>query len=205
MLRPLLLGFALLSFALVLAFTSAVVDAGTARKLDLAGLVDRSEIVLEGRVLGRETTLDARGRPATRYTLSVARTFRGAPAATRELVLPGGVLPDGRGLVVPGVPELAPGEDALLFLSTESRAGVRLPVGLSQGRLRVTTTAQGVKRFVREHGELELVDERGRSLPTPSRETFDYATVIAQVEAACAARAAAEREGRRGRVREERR
>lgn len=200
--RPLLLGIFVLAFALAATLSLAVVEAGTARKLDLAGLVDRSELVVEGRVLGSETTLDAHGRPATRYTLAVARTFRGAQTTLRDVVLPGGVLSDGRGLVLPGMPTLVQGEEALLFLSEESRAGLRFPVGLSQGRLRIVTAPNGARRLLREHGDLELVDDRGRALPPlPQQETFDYATVVAQVEAACAARAAAEREAEQRRAR----
>ncbi|MBK7875441.1 MAG: hypothetical protein IPJ77_06780 [Planctomycetes bacterium] len=192
--RPLLLGSFVFVLALLALFARAAVQAGTARKLDLTGLVDGSELVLEGRVLDAQPALDTRGRPATRYTLSVARTFRGAGAPVRDVVLPGGVLPDGRGLVLPGVPVLTQGEEALLFLSRESRAGVRLPVGLSQGHLRIVRAPNGARRLVREHGDLELVDGAGRALPPPpAQETFDYAAVVAQVEAACVARAAAER------------
>ncbi|MBI5363741.1 MAG: hypothetical protein HZA53_11225 [Planctomycetes bacterium] len=181
------------------AFPAArAVEASTVRKLDLEGLVEHAELVLEARVLGAEPGLDEHGRIVTRYTLAVARTLRGAHEAVRTMSVPGGVLPNGRGLVIPGLPVLAAGEEALLFLTSESRAGVRLPVGLSQGRLRVARAANGAKRFVREHGAVEFVDAAGHTVPAPTAvETFDYAATIARVEAACAARAERERAGGR--------
>jgi hypothetical protein len=97
--------------------------------------------------------------------------------------LPGGVLPDGRGLVLPGMPRLVQGEEVLLFLSREGKTGLRLPVGLAQGRLRIERAPDGTRRLVRETVGLELVDEHGQRLPPgAARELLDYAAVVAQVE-----------------------
>lgn len=196
--RFLLLGALALVSGLVAFPAARAVEASTVRKLDLEGLVDRADLVFEARVLGTEAGLDEHGRIVTRCTFAVARTLRGAHQAVRTVSVPGGVLPNGRGLVIPGVPAFAAGEEALLFLTGESRSGVRLPVGLSQGRLRITRAANGAKRFVREHVDVEFVDAAGRLQPAPpSIETLDYAATIARVEAACAARDRRDRAGGR--------
>jgi hypothetical protein len=180
----------LIGLCVLLAFVrSAPVAAGTAIRLDLPGLVDHAELVLEGRVQTIECARDARGRIETRYTLAVARTFFGEARAQRVVRVPGGVLPDGSGLVLPGLPRLALGEETLLFLSAESRAGLRVPVGLAQGRFRVERTANGARQLVRDVTDLALVDEQGHLLPEgAAAQTFDYAATIARVEAAVAAR-----------------
>lgn len=188
----------LIGLCVLLAFVrSAPVAAGTAIQLDLPGLVDRAELVLEGRVQSIECARDPRGRIETRYTLAVARTFFGEAVAQRVVRVPGGVLPDGSGLVLPGLPRLALGEETLLFLSAESRTGLRVPVGLAQGRFRVERTVNGARLLVRDVTDLALVDEQGHLLPEgATSQTFDYAATIARVEAAVAARTERERAAR---------
>jgi hypothetical protein len=171
------------------------VRAGTAVQLALEELVDRADLVLEARVVALEAGLDARGRVETTCTLAVDRTFLGAPLATRTVRLPGGVLPDGRGMALPGMPVLAVGEEALFFLTAEGRTGVRMPVGLAQGRLRVVRAPDGTKRLVRPASGLELAGADGRTRPATEL-VLDHAAVVARVAAAVAARAErARREG----------
>lgn len=186
---------ALIGLCVLLALVGSVpVEAGTAVKLDVPGLVDRAELVFEGRVRAIECVRDARGRIETRYTLDVARTLFGEAAPTRIVRVPGGVLPDGSGLVLPGLPRLARDEEALLFLTAESRAGLRVPVGLAQGRFRIEHTAEGARRLVRDVTDLALVDEQGHVVPHGAAvETFDYAATIERVQAAVAVRQARER------------
>jgi len=186
---------ALIGLCVVLAFARcAPVDAGTAVKLDVPGLVDRAELVFEGRVRAIECARDDRGRIETRYTIDVSRTLFGDALPARVVRVPGGVLPDGSGLVLPGLPRLALDEEALLFLSAESRAGLRVPVGLAQGRFRIEHTEDGGKRFVRDVTDLALVDEHGHLVPEgAAAQTFDYAETIARVQAAVSVRQARER------------
>ena len=53
------------------------------------------------------------------------------------------VLEDGSGMILAGMPRIAAGEETLLFLSAEGATGVRMPVGLSQGKFRVIQTEDG--------------------------------------------------------------
>jgi len=171
---------------------AAPVGGGTAVRMELPALVEGADLILEGRVLRRRGVLDpARERIETEYVLAVGRTFQGEPLATRTVRLPGGVLPDGRGMVLPGLPELAVGEEAILFLARADAAGMRMPVGLAQGRFRVVTSATGVRSLVREQADLHLLDPRtGVVSPAPHSAVFDYAATVEGIERAVAARRA---------------
>jgi hypothetical protein len=96
------------------------------------------------------------------------------------------------------MPVLAVGEEALLFLTAEGRTGLRMPVGLAQGRLRVVRAPDGTKRLVRPASGLELAGTGGRTRPAAEL-VLDHAAVVARVTAAVAARA--ERVQRDGRAR----
>ena len=167
------------------------VEAGTAVRLDLAGLVGEADLVLEGRVVAQRVLLTAPGRIETESTLAVARTFLGEPEPRRTIRLPGGVLPDGRGMTIPGLPAIASGEEVLLLLSRPNRDGMRMPVGLAQGCLRVVLDRAGTKRLVRDQRDLVLVDAAGGAAPAPaSAADLDYARTVLEIEAAVAAKRA---------------
>ena len=156
--RLLLAAGVLFAADLFLAYSldARVAGAGTAQRLDLSSLVQRSEVIVEGRVLAAHT-LEAGDLVLTEYLLEVSRTFKGPDQPYRALRFPGGVRADGSGLLVPGMPHLAPGEEAVLFLEPETRGGMRLPTGLAQGKFGVRRAADGTKRLVRELGSLGLV------------------------------------------------
>lgn len=161
------------------------VDAGTALRLDVQGLVSGAELVLEGRVLAKRALPTARGRIATELDLEVHRTFLGDDQLRRTVRLPGGLLPDGSGILIPGMPTVAQGEDVILFLTEDNGQGARMPVGLAQGKLRVATNLAGEKVLVRHHAGLELAPAPG--LPTghvSSQEHLDYAQTLAEIHAA---------------------
>ena len=161
------------------------VRAGTALRMDVPDLVEAAELVVEGRVLAARAVETEAGLIETEYELLVDRTFRGSPLGVRTLRLPGGLLDDGRGMILAGVPHLRPGEDALLFLSAEGGRGVRLPVGLAQGRYRVLTRLDGTRIAVRDQADLGLVDpSTGRLLGTEGAHVRDYAELVAEIEAA---------------------
>jgi hypothetical protein len=166
--------------------------AGSALALDMQGLVDRAELVIEGRVVSRRVLADASGRPETEFVVAVDTTHLGSDETLRTFRFPGGTLPGsqgGTGLLVPGLPELTPGEEVLLFLTRESPNGWRMPVGLSQGKYRKVRDAQGRLRLEREHGELELYDAGTRALRhAAARDSADYQGVRAALERAIAVR-----------------
>jgi hypothetical protein len=158
--------------------------AGTAVRMEVPDLVQHADLVLEGRVVGARAVTGPEGRIDTEYTLSVARTFWGEHQPVRTLRLPGGELPNGRGLVVAGMPHLVVGEDALLFLSPEAR-GMRMPTGLAQGKLRIVSDVEGHRVLVREQADLSLIDARsGAVRPDAGAGPLDYDDVVVRIEAA---------------------
>lgn len=167
------------------------VHAGTVRRFGLADLAEHADLAFEGRVLGARVLESAPGRIETEYTLREDVAHVGAPCGLRVVRVPGGVLPDGRGMAIAGLPRLEVGADVLLFLSRESTRGTRLPVGLGQGALRIVTTASGAKRLVGSSAGLDFVG----SAPTavPDGPGIDYVAGLAEIASGVAARAAEER------------
>jgi hypothetical protein len=152
-----LLGAALLTF--VASWSSQVgARASTVEQLDLAGLFDRSEHVVHGRIAAKRVVVGARGRPETEYELGLTHAFWGGAANVLTFRTPGGALADGRELVIPGLPSLAVGEEVLLFLSRESRTGLRVPVGLAQGKFQVVRDEHGAATLLRGESELDVLD-----------------------------------------------
>jgi hypothetical protein len=175
---------------LVLLATLSPAWAGTAVRLEVPELLERSDLCLEGRVLAARAVLEGRRRIDTEYTIQVARTFWGEAQAVRVIRIPGGVLPDGRGMTVPGLPRLAVGEESILFLSRADAVGMRMPVGLAQGRLRIETDRSGGRRLIRDTEGLTVLEPAG-SAPRPA--ILDYEGTLAEIERAAARRRSKDR------------
>lgn len=166
------------------------VVAGTALRMDVPQLVAGAELVLEGRILSATALESPDGRIETEFLLQVERTFAGADEPFRAVRIPGGVLEDGRGMLLAGMPVLRAGEDTLLFLSQEGETGVRMPVGLAQGKFSVHRLADGKKSLTQDAAGISLVNEQGVLLSGQGGTVRDYAQVVAEIEAALAARKA---------------
>jgi hypothetical protein len=122
---------------LILALTCPpALDASIVIPATLDELAGEADLIVHARVARVET----RQAPGTRrveriVALEVVRAWKGRPDGTVHVVLPGGTFGRYR-TVVPGVPDVAEGEEAVLFLRA-SPSGVPQLVGLSQGILRV--------------------------------------------------------------------
>lgn len=161
------------------------VEAGTAVRLELEELARRASLIVEGRVIATRAFRDTRGEVRTEVTLSVDETFAGEPFATRRFELPGGVLSDGSGTLIAGMPSVSLGEDALYFLTGESASGLRMPVGLAQGKFRLLRDEQGRLGLMRDAAELTLLDPRtGAGAPAPVPVLLDHARVVERIRAA---------------------
>jgi hypothetical protein len=169
--------------------TCKELHAGTALRLDIEDLARRAALAIEGRVLATRAFRDERGLVRTEFTLSVHRTFTGEPFGTRTFALPGGVLADGSGTALSGMPAIDLGEDVLLFLSAESANGLRMPVGLAQGKFRLVRDAQGRAGLERAPADLLLLDRRTRALaPDAPAGVLAYEEVVRRVAAALRAK-----------------
>jgi len=162
------------------------VSAGTAVRMDVGELVAASDLVVDARVLS-ERAFETGGRIETEYLLEVERTFVGQDLVHRSLRVPGGILPDGSGMVLAGMPRIRAGDHALFFLSPTGPNGIRMPVGLGQGKLDVVVQRSGEKYLVRDSMDLALVSPRtGRIVTGQGRSIRTYADVVAEIEAALA-------------------
>lgn len=165
---------------------STDVRAGTVQRFGLAELAERADLAFEGRVLAARVLEPAPGRIETEYTLREDVALVGAACPLRVVRLPGGVLPDGRGLAIAGMPRLDVGADVVLFLSRESSFGTRMPVGLAQGSLRVVTLPTGAKRLVGSSAGLDFVGAAPTAVPEGPG--IDYVAARAEIASGIAAR-----------------
>jgi hypothetical protein len=122
-------------------------DASVVIPATLDELASEADLIVHARI----ARVDARQAPGTLrvervVTLAVVRTLKGSPGEALQLVLPGGTYGRYR-TVVPGVPEVAEGEEAVLFLRP-SPAGATHLVGFSQGILRVRIDPSTGQRMV---------------------------------------------------------
>lgn len=156
--------------------------AGTALRMELGEAFRASDLVLEGRVQSARAAETADGLIVTDWEVVVDRTFWGEPAETRTIRLPGGLLPSGKGMVLPGMPRLAVGEDVVLLLEGEGPAGTRMPTGLAQGKYRVVTQPTGERLAVPASEHVALVDESLAPVGRP-RHVLDHADLVARLEA----------------------
>lgn len=178
---------AFLATALVTALLIPAGSAGTAVRFEIEDLVEHAELVFEGRVVSATPYATAGGRVETEYFVSVHRTYLGTPFGTQVFRIPGGVLPDGSGLAIPGLSELREGQNALLFLTEEGTTGWRMPVGLAQGQLDVVVGADGRRALASAGAELALVDPLSGQLGSHAAgAVLDYQATVARIEAAAA-------------------
>lgn len=85
-----------------------------------ASMVARSPVIVQGEILA--SVPGPRGRfPSTDFEVEVAAALKGSPRGSRIVVRqPGGIRPDGRIGQVVGLPMLAVGDRALLFLEPDA-------------------------------------------------------------------------------------
>ena len=166
-------------------FRASSLEAGTALRLSLEEVVQRADLALEARVVASAGALGPRGIH-TEYTLSVDRTFVGEHESMRKVRLPGGVLSDGRGCAIPGMPRLHVGEDVFLMLGPPSIDGVRVVIGLAQGKYRIVRSVDGMRVALRHDGPLTLIGAEGAVLSDGGVTVVEYAEMLARLTAAAA-------------------
>lgn len=106
------------------------------QQLSMGDLAVKSTAIIRGQVTSSYTAFSG---PAiyTHYRIAVTETWKGAPAMTVDVALPGGTAAGTR-QTYPGVPQLSTGIDYVLYLWTSPTSGITLPTGFSQGIFTVT-------------------------------------------------------------------
>jgi hypothetical protein len=137
----------------------------TVLQLNLEQLTALAEKVFVGKCLSVESRTDSSGRPVQYVTFEVIEMLKGEPAAKVTFKQLGLSSPQEKdlseeGITVQGVfremPRYEAGEEALIFLSAESRLGFTAPVGLYQGKFRIDTDPSGTKSVVNGIGNRGL-------------------------------------------------
>jgi hypothetical protein len=126
----------------------------------------------------------------THYKLQVSETWKGNPPA--EVMLPGGAA-NGRRQSFPGVPELQPGTEYVMFLWVAPSTGITHLLGLTQGLFNVAIRPDGSVLATRPQiGEL-ILDANGRKVADHGV-SMQFSDMKAQVRA-MAAKAAGRADG----------
>ncbi|MBM3279860.1 MAG: hypothetical protein FJY95_17530 [Candidatus Handelsmanbacteria bacterium] len=140
----------------------AFAEATTLVRYDLEGLTHNAAAVLLGTCRESSPRLIG-GQPHTLVVFEVGEVVKGQAGARLELCLPGGEH-QGMKLHLAGMPEFAPGEEAVLFLTEPDRLGHPWPVGLGQGKFRVERRPAAKPRVFQQTGEVQLHGAPGASL-----------------------------------------
>lgn len=168
-------------------------QAGTAVRLSTQGLVDGSDLIVEGWVRGLKALRQPDGVVDTDYELEVGTLLYGEGGGVLTLRLPGGVLPDGSGMLLPGVDAPGVGSRVLWFLSAPGADQRRMPIGLSQGSWRLLPTTDGGWLAQRGGAGVGLLDAENPEQSLGSGAVLrPYGELLAEVEAAIGARRARE-------------
>lgn len=121
---------------LALCLLAAPASATVVLPVDFAEMVNGSQTIVHGRVIDVRTQMTAGRRSIESIvTLAVVTTMKGETRGTVVLRLPSGRVGRYRRMTV-GAPELATGDEVVLFLSGRPPA-MPMPFGLSQGVYRV--------------------------------------------------------------------
>ena len=123
-----------------LILSALAAQAATLEYLSLDDMAVKSTAIIRGRVIAANTGVQA---PLifTRYTVQVLERWKGADAPEVDVVVPGGDV-QGRRQVFSGAPQLAAGEEYVLFLWT-GPSGLTQVIGFSQGVFQLQKDAQG--------------------------------------------------------------
>jgi hypothetical protein len=159
----------MLPFLLVLSLCGAL-QATTLVRYDLEGLTRQASCVLVGTCRESSPRLVG-GQPHTFYAFEVGELVKGQAGARLEVCLPGGEY-QGMKLHLAGMPEFAPGEEVVLFLTGPDGQGHPWPVGLGQGKFRIERRPAAKPRVFQETGEVRLHGPPGPSLDGMELEEF---------------------------------
>jgi len=111
-------------------------NAATLLRLSLSDMIDKSTVIVRGKVTGSYAAFQG---PIiyTHYAIQVSEQFKGAPAGTVDVVVPGGIANNLRQAFA-GAPQFNTGDEFVFFLWT-SQAGLTQVLGLTQGLFQVTS------------------------------------------------------------------
>ncbi len=157
--------------ALGLPVLGSGLQATTVERLSLEQMVRLSQRIILGRCVSRESYWNkTRTLILTSTRFAVTADLKGQSQGVATVVTVGGTK-DGITQVVHGTPKFEDNEEVLLFLEA-GKSGFWKPLGLSQGKFRIVTDHQGVKRAFHASSGLHFVPASAQlssKAPVPTR------------------------------------
>ena len=155
-------------------------DTTLAVALSLEDMVNQSDVIAIGNVLDTRSIWIDRNL-VTLATVAVSESLKGAPGETLTVVLPGGVDTNRKipvAMTYPGAPKLTPGENAFLFLNSDSEVGGGYNIaGFAQGKFSIVNDEDGEPVVSRDLRQMSLQGNngvrRGQSNMTPLKSMKD--------------------------------
>jgi len=139
-------------------------DTTLAVALSFDEMVDQSDVIAIGNCTEtRSVWVD--GSLVTLASVSVTETLKGAEAGSLTVVLPGGVDANRKfpvAMSYPGAPRLTPGENAFLFLTSDTDYGLGYNVaGFAQGKFSIVNDEDGEPVVSRDLTKMTLQGNNG--------------------------------------------
>jgi hypothetical protein len=142
----------------LMAMFASVGRASVVAALSLDDLVRQSDVIALGTVESLAVSRDARDRIVTDAVLRVDRSWKGSAARGSTVTVRrlGGTM-DGLSMQIAGEPALVAGARIFVFGRRSTQGNYLRPVGMAQGVLRVTASADGSTTVSPSNGGLSLV------------------------------------------------
>jgi hypothetical protein len=141
-----------LALLLVAVSFVSIARASRVRLLNLEEMTQRAARILSGRCLEvrveHDPSIDI---DVTLVRIAVDRTVKGHHDRTITVRVADATRPGASGTEVVGMPTFTAGEEVVLFLYGESRAGLTSPVGFGQGKFTVLTDKKGHRYALNAH------------------------------------------------------
>ena len=142
----------LLGCAMVAMLSTRIAFGTTMVKMSLAQMTQSASLVVEGKVVGKQSRWDEAHRYIiTEVSVAVSQTLKGKVVSPVTVRVLGGEVA-GVGLFVAGSPSFEVGQEVLLLLETHPTRDYRV-VGFHQGKYDITVEQQTGKKWAKSAAE----------------------------------------------------
>jgi len=141
------------------------IPAGTTltKGLSIDQMIDQSDVIAIGNCVDTRSVWVDRTL-TTITTISVSETLKGAELGAITVAVPGGIDANRKfpiAMTYPGAPQITPGEDVFLFLTTSESTGAYTVKGFSQGKFSIVKDEDGNRFVTRDLSKTMLKDNNG--------------------------------------------
>ncbi len=140
---------------------ASMASATTVQKLSMKDLSKNSAAIVRAEVVDSDARYDADKEIYTYVTLRVLEPVKGSRKDDVITIRQLGGIVDQIASIVPGMPTFKKGEEVVVFLSGNTKAGYPMVVGLQQGKYSVSQDEHGNKHVRNELDGLKMMDPSG--------------------------------------------